>query len=160
VEPLEPAPRAAQAAAAPLPAAPVPDAVREPPPLRDGEDWHRLVAGLGLGGVARELAGNCQFADWDGGRLVLTLDPDSRHMWVATAEERLRDALSGVLGPELRLEIRVARPEQETPAQRRVRQQAERMAEAQAVMEADPVARALQDGLGARWVPGTIEPAD
>jgi DNA polymerase-3 subunit gamma/tau len=137
-------------------------AVAEPPPpaLKDAEDWHRLVAKLRLGGVASQLAGNCQFSGWDGRRLSLTLDPESQHMWVTSAEERLRGALAEVLGAGLRLEIRIARPHQETPAQRRIRLNAERLAGAEALMAEDPVARALEDRLDARWIAGSIEPAD
>jgi len=140
-------------------------AVAEPPPpavlpsLADAEDWHRLVARLDLGGVASQLAGNCQFSGWDGRRLSLTLDPECQHMWVTSAEERLRGALMEVLGAGLRLEIRVARPHQETPAQRRIRLMSERLQAAEALMADDPVARALEDRLDARWVAGSIEPA-
>ncbi|MEA3276398.1 MAG: DNA polymerase III subunit gamma/tau [Pseudomonadota bacterium] len=130
------------------------------PVLREPTDWHRLVGTLRLGGVASELASNCELAGWDGRRLVLTLDPECRHMQVASAKERLHSALSDALGRELRLEVRIARPERETPAQRRARLDGERQAEAQALMEKDPLALALQDQFDARWVPGSIEPTD
>lgn len=128
--------------------------------LRTPEDWHRLVAELGLGGVASQLARNCQLADWDGQRLSLTLDPECRNLKVAAAEERLRGALAAALGEGLRLDIGISRPERETPAQRHARHQAERQARAEALMEGDPVARFLRDELDARWVPGSIEPTD
>jgi DNA polymerase-3 subunit gamma/tau len=81
-------------------------------------------------------------------------------MWVTSAEERLRAALAEVLGEALRLEIRIARPHHETPAQRRIRLNAELHAGAEALMAEDPVARALADRLDARWIAGSIEPAD
>ena len=93
-------------------------------------------------------------------RLVLTLDPNCQNMRVASAVGRLRDALATLLDQGLRLEIQIAPPRGETPAQRLARGIAARQARAEALMAQDPVARVLQDDLDARWVPGSIEPAD
>ncbi len=130
------------------------------PSLRDAEDWHRLVKTLRLGGVASQLAANCDFVSFDRRRLSLSLDPACRNMWVTSAEERLRAALAAALGEGLKLEICVSSAQGETPARRLARRNAERLAEAHALMDEDPVARALQDELDARWVPGSIEPVD
>jgi DNA polymerase-3 subunit gamma/tau len=129
-------------------------------PLRGPSDWHGLVGRLGLRGVASELASNCEFSGWDGRRLCLVLDPACQHMRVASAEERLRAALEEVLGSGLKLEIEIAQSVGETPARRRLRLDALRLARAEALMGEDPVARALQDQLDARWVSGSIEPMD
>jgi len=130
----------------------------DPDGLHSSEDWHRLVAGLGLGGVASQLASNCGLAGGDGHRLALILAPECRNLRVPSAEERLQGALAGVLGKDLEMEIQVSHPEGETPAQRQVRQHTRRRAEAEALMEDDPVARSLRDEFDARWVPGSIEP--
>ncbi len=130
------------------------------PSLRDAEDWHRLVKTLRLGGVASQLAANCDFVSFDRRRLSLSLDPECRNMWVTSAEERLRAALAMALGDGLKLDICISSPQGETPARRLARRNAERLAEAHALMDEDPVARALQDELDARWVPGSIEPVD
>lgn len=126
--------------------------------LADAEDWHRLIAQLRLGGMASELAHHCELVEWDGQSLRLTLDAASEQVRVASAEDRLRQALQQALGPDLRMEIRVARPTSETPAQRRRRQSAERQAEAERTLEQDPVARAIRDQFDAEWVAGTIKP--
>jgi len=131
-----------------------------PVELGDPESWHALVRGLRLGGVASQLAANCELAGWDGRRLSLILDPECDGMRVASATERLRTALASVLGDDLRLDIQIGRPQGETPARRLTRRNAERQAEAEAVMEQDPVARFLMDEMDARWVPGSIRPAD
>ena len=131
-----------------------------PAELNNAESWHALVRGLRLGGVASQLAANCELSGWDGRRLSLILDPECESMRVASAMERLRAALAAVLGDGLKLDIQIARPQGETPAQRLARRNAERQAEAEAVMEQDPVARFLMDELDARWVPGSIRPAD
>ena len=128
--------------------------------LGNPEDWHRLVADLGLGGVASQLARNCELARWDGQRLSLILDPECRNLKVTAAEERLRGALAEALGDGLKLEIGISRPVRETPAQRHARHKVDRQAQAAALMEEDPVVRFLRDELDARWVPGSIEPTD
>jgi DNA polymerase-3 subunit gamma/tau len=114
------------------------------------------VDGLELGGVASELARNCELGSWDRRRLVLTLDPASARLRVEAAEQRLRGALTKSLGEGVEVEIRISRPEGETPSQRRRRQQAERLAAAEAAMAADPVVEAMQQELGARIVPGSV----
>ncbi len=129
-----------------------------PSSLANREDWHALVARLELGGVASELAHNCELVAWDGQCLRLTLDQASRRLRVATTELRLRAALAGVLGADLRLEIQVAHPEGETPSQRRTREAGERQRAAEEALATDPVTQALGNQLGARLIPGSVRP--
>lgn len=128
--------------------------------LQGPEDWHPLVARLRLRAVAAELANNCEFASWDGARLCLNLDPAGQQMHVPAAEQRLRSALAEVLGTSVDLEIRVRRPDQDTPAQRRARQEAERQLGAQTQLQTDPVAMGLKERFDAEWVPDSIKPWD
>lgn len=128
------------------------------PPLEDNEHWHALVGGLDLGGLASELARNCELVDWDGQRLRLILDQASQRLRVATTEQRLCAALAAVLGAGLRLEIQVAQPEGETPSQRRARARRERQRAAEEAMALDPVAVALRDTFSARLMPGSVRP--
>jgi len=127
------------------------------PDLTRPEDWHHLVADLALGGVASQLARNCELAEWDGRRLSLTLEPECRNLRVPFAEERLKGALAGVLGDALELEIHIATPRSETPARRQARHQDESRIRAETLMNGDPVVRSLQDEFDAHWVPGSIE---
>lgn len=145
-------------APAPPPAIAPEAASSAPPSLAHPEDWHALVAQLDLGGVASELAHNCELVDWDGQRLRLTLDQASQRLRVAASEQRLRAALAEVLGGELRLEIQVAHPEGETPSQRRTREARERQRAAEEALATDPITRALSDQLGARLIPGSVRP--
>ncbi len=131
-----------------------------PAALTSAADWHRLVGRLKVGGIASQLAHNCGLLEWGEGRLVLSLDPAAEHLRVPGAESRLRDALERALGGPLKLDIRVARPEQETLAQRQAREADERREAAVATMEGDPVAQRLRERLDAEWVPGSIEPSD
>ena len=128
--------------------------------LTDSEDWHRLVQGLSLRGIASQLLAHCAFASYDGTNLSLRLDPSGKTMRVGSAEERLTDALRAHLGEQLKLQILVGSAEPETPAQRQARIGAERKRAAEATMSADPVAQALKEQLGAEWVPGSIKPTE
>ena len=150
---------AAGQASAPVPSSAPKAALADPPPLANREAWHALVAQLDLGGVASELAHNCELVDWDGQCLRLTLDQASQRLRVAASEQRLRAALAVVLGDELRLEIQVAQPEGETPSQRRTREARERQRVAEEALAADPVTQALSEKLGARLLPGSVRPA-
>jgi hypothetical protein len=79
---------------------------------------------------------------------------------VPIAEARLRESLKRELGQAPDLEFRIDRPEGETPARRMARKRVERQAAADALMDADPVARALRGEFGGRFMPGTIVPTD
>ena len=146
----EPAPMARDRAAEPGPVA----------ALASTADWHRLVDRLGVGGMASQLAHHCGFIGLNEGRLTLSLDPGSEQLRSPGTEERLRAALEAVLGAPLRLELRVARPDQETPAERRAREQEARRALAAETLDTDPAARRLRDQFDGQWVPGSIEPLD
>ena len=108
--------------------------------------------------MAGELAHHCDLLGLADGRLTLSLDPAAEHLRSPGIEEHLRVALEGALGGPLRLDVRVSRPSQETPAQRRTREQEERRQGALAAMESDLVAQRLREQLDAQWVAGSIEP--
>jgi DNA polymerase III subunit gamma/tau len=159
-EPMSPAPAAVHSQTRPEVRRPDQVAPAASGRLQGPEDWHPLVARLGLRAIAAELANNCEFASWDGTRLCLNLDPAGQQMHVPAAEERLRGALAEVLGVPVILEIRVRRTDQDTPAQRRARQEAERLLGAQTQMQADPVVQGLKERFDAEWVPDSIKPWD
>ncbi|MGQ9658612.1 MAG: DNA polymerase III subunit gamma/tau [Thermochromatium sp.] len=128
--------------------------------LKHAADWERLVAQLPIGGIANQLAHHCAFCGYSDGRLSLQLDPTAAGLRTPSTLERLKGALEQALGCSIELDIRVARPEQETPAQRRTREAGERQQAAIAQMQADPVARSIREAFEAEWVVGSIQPAD
>jgi len=159
-------PRGLTAAEPPEPARSVPQRPQQAQPQAprsdapDPSDWHNLVASLRLGGVASQLAGHCEFVSWDGSNLRLRLDPTSRHMRVASSEQRLLQALQDRLGPQTRLTIAQEAPQTETPAQRQVRQRAESRHRAELSIRDDPVVQGLEEHFGARVIPDSIEPLE
>jgi DNA polymerase-3 subunit gamma/tau len=154
-----PAPPAVSLGSEPTPSSRVED---RPPAasLRSTVDWHRLADSLGVGGIPAQLAHNCTLIEHTAGRLVLGLDPAAEQLRSTGTERRLREALEQALDGPLNLEIRVSRPEHETPAQRRVRERAEREQAARDSLDEDPVAQRLREQLDAQWVAGSIEPTD
>lgn len=135
-------------------------AVRGTPGLATTADWNRLVGGLPVGGIASQLAHHCTLLDWSGGRLSVALDPAAEQLRSRGTEQRLRDALETALGVPVQLEIQIARPQQETPAQRRVREGEERQRRAQETLDNDPVALRLREQLNAQLIPGSVQPTD
>jgi DNA polymerase-3 subunit gamma/tau len=161
----------------PLPGAPTSGtgvAVGAPAPvLRSAEDWHRLVAALPLAGLASQLAAHCALVSWDGKHLRVALAESLANLRAAGAEQRLGAALAQTLGCEVALSIDVVRTNTasgdtsaeparlaETPAGRDARNAAERVAAAEAVMDADPVVNELKRRFDADWVPGSIRPTE
>jgi DNA polymerase-3 subunit gamma/tau len=130
--------------------------------LTDAADWHALIERAGLTGLADQLARHSAFVAWDGRRLRLAIDASLRHLQGGAAEQRLSAALAKVLDCDLELVIdkNGDTGAAETPAQRDARDAAERRADAERLMDADPVARELQRGFDADWIPGSIEASD
>ncbi len=146
----------AVSASDPEPASPV----AAPVSLKNNTDWQQLVRGLGLGGIARELAYNCAFRDYSNGRLQLQLDPSIAHLRAPNGLASFKEALERALGGPLTLDIQLGSPAQETPAQRQARVSAARQQAAEARLETDPIAQSLQERFKAQWVPGSIRPED
>jgi len=130
--------------------------------LTDAADWHALIERAGLTGLADQLARHSAFVAWDGRRLRLAIDASLRHLQGGAAEQRLSAALAKVLDCDLELVIdkNGDTDAADTPAQRDARDAAERRADAERLMGADPVARELQRGFDADWIPGSIEASD
>jgi DNA polymerase-3 subunit gamma/tau len=57
---------------------------------------------------------------------------------------------------DLRVQIATDAPAAETPAQRRARDDARRLTEAQQALAADPVAQQLRQRFEGEWIPGTL----
>jgi len=149
-------------------AAPPPLRVAEPPaPITlpasqtfNGADWPQLVAGLRLGGVARQLAGNCACVGWDNERIQLTLDPAHKGLMVESTQANLKKALEQHFGRPLRLEIRLGAVEAITPAQIEAQQRQDRQQAAEHSIANDPLVQALGKQYGARVVAGSVKPLD
>ena len=117
---------------------------------------------LPTAGVALELARHCVWRGRDGGRLKLGMAQG--HKALLTSQERLQALLGRLLGPiqlEIVLEdLAVQVAPEGSAASRDDARRVERLADAQASLEADPVVRVLLQEQGGRMVPGSVRPRD
>ncbi len=165
-EPRAPGPALAAArGAAPGPAAAVSSAVA--PDMASGrsaarssgaQDWAAIISALELQGLARQLAAHCVLVGREGAVVRLGLDPRSKSMRTAAAEEKLAQALSRYYGEPVRLEFTAIAAPAETPAQADQRASQEEVESARRAFESDPGVQGLRERFGATPVPETIRP--
>lgn len=137
----------------------VPGMVDETPPAPSAESgWTALLERMQLSGMTRELAYHCVLVHLDEQRCELMLDESFAHLRSDRWQERLQQALAATLGRPVKLVIRVARSEVETPASLRQRLQQEKLAEAEKAIAEDETVQALMETFDARIVPGSVKP--
>jgi DNA polymerase III subunit gamma/tau len=126
---------------------------------RKDRDWEAMIDRMDLAGATRQLARHCAFAGREGGAVRLTLDPAQEILATPAQQERLRKALCTHFGAEVKLQLELSRPAEETPAERERRKAAERQREAEHAIEADPLVREMQKVFDATVDPDSIRPA-
>jgi DNA polymerase-3 subunit gamma/tau len=120
------------------------------------ENWAEVVAGLDLGGAARQLAANCAFLRRDGNVVHLALDPRSRTLASKALEDKLAQALGRVTGAQLRLQIDLVEAASDTPARAQVKQADAQLQGARERLAEDPAVKALQERFGARMLDDSV----
>lgn len=119
--------------------------------------WSEIIAALKIGGRTRELANNCVLDGIDEHVCRLLIDPGFQRVG-NVAEEKLRDALQKYFGKPLKLQITPQTTQQITPAIEIQKAREDRQQAAVDAINADPDIQALKNNLGARIMPGSIEP--
>lgn len=119
--------------------------------------WWAIVESLEVGG-GQQLALNCLFIQRQAGEVRLLLDEASKGQHTPGREEKLTEQLSAYYGERIRLTLTTGVPDSETPAMRRRRLEAERLAAATESLERDEVIHALRASMGAEIVAETIKP--
>ncbi|OOZ18190.1 DNA polymerase III, subunit gamma and tau [Solemya velum gill symbiont] len=138
-----------------VPAAPV----SQDAELPQSVDWNQLQKELKLGGISGQLAMNCAFDSVDGNLFRLVLPEEHQALQSDMAVKRMEEELRKHFGcAALKLEIALGKPQVDTPAQRKLRLENQRLAEAKADMVNDPFVKELQQQLGARVIDETIKP--
>jgi DNA polymerase-3 subunit gamma/tau len=168
VKPARPAasvPAAAPKTAAPRPTPAAPAPVTAPAPPKPaaavptaGDNWSGVVAQLKLGGLSRELAHNTTLESRSEGAISLIVDDSRAQLLNRDREAELKAALEAHFGQPLRLNIKLGKPQGETPTQERQRVHSERQQAAVAAIEGDPNVLALKEQFNARVNPGSIRP--
>ena len=126
-------------------AADVKDRVRDTVALAGNDDWHDLVDSMPLDGLTKQLASHCTLQRHQGNRLCLNLQPEQEHLLTDNQKEKLQAALSLRLDDKVRLEVAVEGTGDETPAQRKTREELEAKQAAVAAIQKDPDVKQFMD---------------
>lgn len=157
-EPLVTAPPSQPASIVPpLSTAASDDAVK-PRATATEQNWHSLLNGLKLSGMARELGQHCQLRDLADGCIVLQLAPAHRHLSIKPAQDKLQHALSEHFGRRMQLLIKIEDIVGDTPAAVAQRDRQERMERAIAAVEEDGFVRGVIDMFDATLIESSIKP--
>jgi DNA polymerase-3 subunit gamma/tau len=153
---VEAAPEAIETRAAPA----APAAASAPPPLAFDGDWPGLaatvVARLGRPGLVGQFMQQSELLshDADGFTLRVPVKPLAEPALLA----KVRDVLAAHFGRPARLTVEVGQVRGTTVAAVRSREQAEALAQAQAVIEGDAFVQTLISGFDGTIVPESIQP--
>jgi DNA polymerase III subunit gamma/tau len=79
-------------------------------------DWPSVLDRLGLSGMVRALAQNCELAFANGDRIELRLSPVHRHLLTRAAQDRMQQAIASQTGVARTVVITLAETRGETPA--------------------------------------------
>jgi DNA polymerase-3 subunit gamma/tau len=144
----------------PVPGRPAAEAAptdnRAIPPGSD--DWDRVLQGLDLSGLTREMALNSVLLGRDGDTVRLLLAGDHTHVLSDMRKVQLQDALARYYGAPIRLLVEVGTSPVETPAARQRRDEQARLDAAVRAIDADPNVQSLRETFGARVVDGSVRP--
>jgi DNA polymerase-3 subunit gamma/tau len=153
---VEAAPEAIETRAAPA----APAAASAPPPLAFDGDWPGLaatvVARLGRPGLVGQFMQQSELLshDADGFTLRVPVKPLAEPALLV----KVRDVLAAHFGRPARLTVEVGQVRGTTVAAVRSREQAEALAQAQAVIEGDAFVQTLISGFDGTIVPESIQP--
>lgn len=121
-------------------------------------DWGSVVERLKVDGLVREMAHNSTVESLVEGDMVLVLDESCAQLYNKERETALRGALEEFYGTGMQLNIRISRPNGETPAQKRSRMEDARQKAAADAIYNDPNVKALEERFDARVNPASIRP--
>ena len=124
------------------------------------EEWAAEIDAMGLVGLTRELACNCQVVESTDSAMRLRLDPGHEQLTAPRIKEKLEHALARYCGRRLRLDIDIAKPDGETPALAKQRQIDLRQQAAVQAIENDSGVQAICDTFGAVVDSERVRPVD
>lgn len=123
-----------------------------------GMDWPNMIQAMKIEGMTRQLANNCILEQLDDLACHLVVDSGHQHLCGGVPEARLQQALQKFTGKNVKLQIKVAQDTLVTPAVAINKAREDRQQAAVDAINNDDNVRTLKDQLGARILPGSIEP--
>ncbi|HMN82898.1 MAG TPA: DNA polymerase III subunit gamma/tau [Burkholderiaceae bacterium] len=121
-------------------------------------NWPALAAVLPLGGFARQFMQQSELVAREGS--VFRVRVPIRAMAEGPAVGKVREALNAHFGVPVRLLVEVGGVGGDTAAAASQRRESERLAQAEASLQADPFVRTLIDDFGGRIVPDSVRPGE
>ncbi len=118
--------------------------------------WAETVQQLKIAGIVKQLALNCAYQGRERDEITLILQKSHVQLASKTIIERLQGALTEYYQAPIKINLKVGEPQQETPADRGTRLQAERMQNAVALIEADPNVKTMKTMFDAKLDPKSI----
>ena len=123
-------------------------------------DWQAIIGSLQLTGVSHALATHCSLEERSGNSMRLALAQEHESLMAGSSIEKLTKALKKLYGEEFELAIDVINSTIDSPAQRELDDKAQQLSAAEDNLKEDTFVRALEQGLQAEIVPGSIQPID
>lgn len=121
-------------------------------------DWSVLLERMNLSGMVRELAQHCVMRKMEGRCVELLLSPTHRHLLSRSSQDRLQQALVGLLGSGAQVKVDIEDAQVETPAALANRQRRQAQDLAVAAIESDPVVRDVIELMDASLIESSIRP--
>lgn len=122
----------------------------------NNDTWWQLVEELSVAGVSKSIALSCAVVKVEANSVALVLDETQATLYNEVHLGRIKDSFESYFEAQLQLQIEVAQVTSETPAQRKVRIAAERLARAKDIIANDSFVQALTAEMGAQVVPDSI----
>ncbi|NOY67463.1 MAG: DNA polymerase III subunit gamma/tau [Gammaproteobacteria bacterium] len=123
-------------------------------------EWGQIVDALGLKAIAKELAAHSVLSERDGNTFRLVLDPSFEQLCTDSARKRLEQALSAHFNETMTVDMKISKPELESPAEHKQRAIQEKQDHAVDTIKQDPFVQELQDTLNADINAAVIEPTE
>lgn len=121
-------------------------------------DWMGMIAAMKINGLTRELAHNCVLEQINDQTCTLLLDPNHKQLRSSRTEANLQKALQAYRKSSLKLVITTDKTVSATPAAQLSKEREDRQQAAVDAINSDENVLALKEHLGARIMPGSIEP--
>ncbi len=123
-------------------------------------DWLGIIQAVNLKGMAKELALHCTLQDVDDKNCNLLLDPKHSQLLNDRIEQRLEKSIQDYYQKPVKLKIRTAHYDRETPGVQLQRERDQRQKEAELEIQRDDNVKALKEAFDAKIIPESIEPLE
>lgn len=123
-------------------------------------DWPSLIEAAGLRGPVGQLAQHAALIALETNVLRLALKPIHEHFSAPPLIAQMEQLVSATLGRPIKVRFEKTQGILETPADLSARAKSAQQQMAESAIEADPIVQALQQQLGARIIPNSIQPLE